>query len=658
MTVALSLSLLTGGCEHTPTTRSLGADSILPVAARQAVSPSRCRPTESVIRPVGPSQSGAVVLARAGDRDLAIVADRDDEAVIVVDAHRGLEVSRLELGAAVEHVMVAPDGRILASLAERDQVVVLAWDSDPEAEGLVARCSTTVPGEPSGMAMRGDRLLVASRWSAELNELDAETLTLRRTLPLDRDPYAVAFVGAEQALVTHVVGGRVSRIGLGDGRVEALEASRNDTKGGGSFSKEPLPMWKSSKMKKRPKKIWASRTVDAHRVATQAYSVAVGSDGRAFIPASLADGSESPIATGYGGGGGRIRTHAGVTLEVHSAGVTVPTGDARTVGRDCQLPRAVALDDEEGLLYVACLGVDAVHVYDQRSKLPDLLFARVTVPPGPTGLALDVERRRLLVWSQFSGSLAALDLPTREAWQQSDQAMVDVPTKVAETAELKRHRPLAPAVARGRAIFHEAGPKRRIASDGRACASCHPDGRDDAISWATVEGPRQTPILMARLEGTAPFGWNGEKEDVQAHLDRTLTRLRGVGLSLEERQDVLAYIHAMTPPRTSLTEHHALVARGAELYADEAVGCASCHPTSAGTSDGLTHELSPRNPRDRAIEFDTPSLRFVGQSAPYFHDGRYETLDALLADAESTMGHSASLSAGDRRALKTFLQTL
>ena len=40
---------------------------------------------------------------------------------------------------------------------------------------------------------------------------------------------------------------------------------------------------------------------------------------------------------------------------------------------------------------------------------------------------------------------------------------------------------------------------RRISADGRVCASCHPDGREDGVAWVTPEGPRQTPMLAGRL---------------------------------------------------------------------------------------------------------------------------------------------------------------
>ena len=50
--------------------------------------------------------------------------------------------------------------------------------------------------------------------------------------------------------------------------------------------------------------------------------------------------------------------------------------------------------------------------------------------------------------------------------------------------------------------------------------------------------------------------------------------------------------------------------------------------------------------------------RLVGGSAPYYHDGRYATLDDLLRGADGAMGHTAQLSDADRGALVAYLKSL
>ncbi len=101
--------------------------------------------------------------------------------------------------------------------------------------------------------------------------------------------------------------------------------------------------------------------------------------------------------------------------------------------------------------------------------------------------------------------------------------------------------------ARGRSLFF-ATADARISGDGRACASCHPDGRDDALTWATPLGPRQTPMLAGRLDGTAPYGWNGDAPSIAAHLRRTFARLKGSGLAGDDLDALLAYVATLAPP--------------------------------------------------------------------------------------------------------------
>jgi cytochrome c peroxidase len=68
--------------------------------------------------------------------------------------------------------------------------------------------------------------------------------------------------------------------------------------------------------------------------------------------------------------------------------------------------------------------------------------------------------------------------------------------------------------------------------------------------------------------------------------------------------------------------------------------------------------VGSRAPGDAVGAFDTPSLRFVGGTAPYFHDGRYPTLRSLLASKDGPMGAARNRSAEDLDALEAFVQSL
>jgi cytochrome c peroxidase len=87
-------------------------------------------------------------------------------------------------------------------------------------------------------------------------------------------------------------------------------------------------------------------------------------------------------------------------------------------------------------------------------------------------------------------------------------------------------------------------------------------------------------------------------------------------------------------------------------------GCAGCHDPERTYTDGRAHVLGGLRGDEAVRAFDTPSLHNVRYTAPYFHDGRYETLDAMLADGANRMGDLRGVGPDDRRALVRFLETL
>jgi len=98
--------------------------------------------------------------------------------------------------------------------------------------------------------------------------------------------------------------------------------------------------------------------------------------------------------------------------------------------------------------------------------------------------------------------------------------------------------------------------------------------------------------------------------------------------------------------------------RGRELFTSEAVGCSGCHDLAQEASDRHTHDVGSVSKADTTASFRTPPLLFVAGTAPYFHDGRYATLEALLDDNLDRMGQTSQLTPQDRGALLAFLRTL
>ena len=218
---------------------------------------------------------------------------------------------------------------------------------------------------------------------------------------------------------------------------------------------------------------------------------------------------------------------------------------------------------------------------------------------------------------------------------------------------LPAKQPLSAEVARGRELFHSG--EVRISGDGRACASCHPDGRDDGLVWATPDGPRQTPSLAGRVDGTAPYGWTGAAKDMENHVPKTFKRLGGKGLTGEDKAALLAYVRVMSPPPAKNPASDDRVAKGKTIFHSEEAQCSSCHGVDGELPDGSNHDVKSRATGDVKKAFDTPSLKYVGGTGPWFHDGRYKTMRDLLVKSDGKMGHTKHLSGEELDALEAYL---
>ena len=78
--------------------------------------------------------------------------------------------------------------------------------------------------------------------------------------------------------------------------------------------------------------------------------------------------------------------------------------------------------------------------------------------------------------------------------------------------------------------------------------------------------------------------------------------------------------------------------------------CAGCHVPSALFLDRKSHDVGTGG------LFDTPTLRGIGDTAPYFHDGRAADLSAVVSHFESALG--MEYAAGEAADLVAFLKTV
>ena len=297
-----------------------------------------------------------------------------------------------------------------------------------------------------------------------------------------------------------------------------------------------------------------------------------------------------------------------------------------TADRPVNMPFSVALDRFAQRIYVANAGSDSVSVIDLNTG-----FARAHIPVGanPRGLLLNGDNTLLYVHSELDGTVTTID--TRS------YAVTDVLPIINLNVSLDE--------LLGAQLFHTATDPRMDAGSGLSCATCHFDGQSDGRVWSGFpDGPRNTPLLY-NLPETVPYNWSAnwsELADVELKI-RWLQAGTGLiespgfsaisdsphaGMSVD--LDLLTqYLTTLQAPPNPYHFADDDVSRGKAIFA--AQGCADCHVGPAAT-DLQSHDVGTgTSPLEkRGTSFDTPSLRWLWLSAPYFHDGSAQTLQQVF----------------------------
>ena len=167
----------------------------------------------------------------------------------------------------------------------------------------------------------------------------------------------------------------------------------------------------------------------------------------------------------------------------------------------------------------------------------------------------------------------------------------------------------------GHLLFHAA------TSVGLACASCHPEGREDGHTWNFSEvGPRRTQSIGGMLTGTEPFHWGGDEPTFGAIVKDVMTgRMAGPEFSTDHANALFNWIESIPAWSTPASADATAVERGKTLFESESVACATCHAGESLT-DNRTYEVGT------GAAVQVPSLRGVVWRAPYIHNGCAQTL--------------------------------
>lgn len=595
-------------------------------------------------------EGAPLALAILAGRTVAFVADEDESAVHTLDVERGAEIARTDLPGTPTSLLVTADGRLAVALRRAAKVVLLAGPIDGPAGSLSLDRTLATADEPLALATTPDgaSLLVASGIGRTLERFSLVDGTRSLAVSLGREPRAITVLSdGTRAAVSYAAESAVGLVELAKPSVRHVSLTIGSRRVLSFPSKKFMPAFEEDLFgsKVPPPKRLASFT--APRFARQGYALLRRSDAHGheqiLAPHALVTAGEPSLASdGYGA----ADAHAPVSFAV--ATIT-ETGAPRRVELDdgCRLPRGAAHDPASSTLWVACQGEGAVVGYDVSSFLATKV--RLPVSGGPSSVAVDGRSGSLVAWAPFD---RAVHVFRSSSGPKSMEPVAAIALSHREGAGLSAD------AAAGRRLFHDAREKA-ISGDGRACASCHPDGRDDGLTWPTPEGPRQTIFLAGRVARSGPFGWSAKHESLPAHVKVTMKNLGGTGLHEPRLAQLAAWLRAMpAPPRTE-PALDPVQAQGKAIFESKEAGCAGCHAVQPIPTTGAdAYEVASATPADRTDAFLAPSLGSLGATAPYFHDGRYATLGELLRACDGKMGATGHLGTSQLAALEAYLDAL
>jgi DNA-binding beta-propeller fold protein YncE len=548
------------------------------------------------------------------------------------------------------------DGAIVAVASERSGEIALIRTSD----GVIER-RRRVCARPISVAIaEAQRALVVTCAADEVVLLlDRETLDERSRLAVLSLPWGLV-VDAREGLahVTHLHGPGVSTIRLGP-RLE-LQSVR--------AVPEVAPR--------------GHRTL-AHGKPRSLYDVAIDPETGALWVAHELHGDDTPqpeldfestvfaAVTVIPRGRGAVET---LSIDARIAGVDGAFGDVISG------PRAIRFSRDGQRVFVVAQASEDVLVIDRKRRV-EVGLLRPLVGHWPQGIALSSDGARAWVDMRNTGTVTALLLRTDEEGRVS---LSHAP----QSLDARSTDPMPAELRLGQRVFFTANDTDVPVTTNRwmACASCHPEGTTNRITWRFEQGPRDTPSNAGGVDGF--LFRTAVRRDLREYW-KTINVEQGGHFAPDDTvlapylDALAAFVSRAIPTPIAPTVDAASAARGRAIFFREDTRCAQCHNGPSLTDSGRGNpsldlagpvqlwDVGTCNPADRPhtdfvghprqpCMFDTPALRGLWDSPPYLHDGSAPTLRAVLTERNvgDHHGRTSHLSTREIDDLVEFLRAL
>ena len=338
-----------------------------------------------------------------------------------------------------------------------------------------------------------------------------------------------------------------------------------------------------------------------------------------------------------------------LTTQQHLVGQQIDLGTLDPPGVGLPFDAAVTPDGEE--LWVVNAASNDVSVIDLTGQRYQLA-AHVEVGDNPRGIVLSPDGGTAYVNDTLAGTVSVVDTGSYTV------------TSVITVTGI----PLPPALLNGKRLFHTSDDPRLSLAQWISCNTCHFEGEHDGRTWTFgFAGPRNTTSLLGMIE-TYPLRWSGEWDESADSEFANRKENFGSGLIdgemncsvspadcvhhppnqgrsydldclaafIDSLQMPLSPAHAQGEPLSEAER------RGQAIFNDPALGCITCHPSPLYT-DQQMHDVGTATANERiGPAYDTPGLRGLCDSAPYFHDGSAPTLHDALTRPSPGNEHDVS----------------
>lgn len=655
-------------------------------------------------KPPATREGGAV--SRSPSGDVLYVAHEDLGVVHAVPIPATGQTPRSITMPGPPAAVLALDGLVLVTIRDPGLLVAMRPEA---AAGLVEVGRAELPADAWGLAITPDHktAVVTSAWTHKVSGVDIASMKKRWSLDVAREPRGVvARPDGRGAYVTHLTRAALTRI---DG-IDGAEPSVRDV----AFPAAPLrteatyadqatlgyavALSPSADRLYVPRQALAAKGVDQWNGYATVDILLVGDESPLAVPSKRTSAMWSKdFQERFGNpnfGGMFLLKDPSITGPGPTQRKSVFVQPRAAIYRASMRTLLVASEGEDTLVELDATSIDpslsALRTYDLGAYESEKMATRCGAP---TGVALSADERTAYVFCRSTHTLATVALDLLDA-------VGGEPPKVEMEFVSLAAEPLDEQAALGRRLFFNGRDVRM--SGGSGCAGCHPEGRDDGHVWhqeeqadekektgirslmmhsvelqnaydAFLGTPRQTPMLAGRVSANGPYGWKGESPSFKhrALMGFVIHRWGGwdapggADERIKQAEAIVAFARkglrtppVDTSPLTKVEEY------GKKLFNDPAVGCATCHKPETEYTDRAVYDLGPlpgaKGRFDKEIDwkFKTPSLLFIGGTAPYLHDGGVPTLEALIEQNGDRMGRTKQLNPDQRAALVAFLKRL